>query len=428
MTNRKPGREQNIGASRKFFLMAFSALALGIMILAGVWAVEEGMFPFLLRPQPGEADPPAPVTRVPTATVSPTEVDTATVSPTPSATATVPPTATPTASPTPLPSATPTATATSSPTPVPATETPTPTLTLTVGATEPVTSSGSTGATATPMASTPPTGAPPTLLAATPPEGFASQFDNRVWVGLYGTPLGRGLGILGRYSAEETVRLAREQALAYQAILPGVQVVPFFHMVTTIADAFPGADGDYVHRVPHERIAQWIDVARTSGLFCVLDIQPGHSPVMAEVEYVAPFLQQPGVHLAIDPEFLMAEEWAVPGQRIGTMTGAQVNEVQAWLNAVAQQVGERKVLVIHQFDDRMFSGKELLIDYPYVDLLWDADGFGGPGAKKGDYIQYAGEPGWEHGGMKLFYEYDVPLMAPSEVMSLTPSPVFVVYQ
>ena len=121
MTNRKPGREHNIGASRKFFLMAFSALALGIMILAGVWAVEEGMFPFLLRPQPGEADPPAPVTRVPTAMASPTEVDAATVSPTPSATATVPPTATPTASPTPLPSATPTATATSSPTPVPAT-------------------------------------------------------------------------------------------------------------------------------------------------------------------------------------------------------------------------------------------------------------------------------------------------------------------
>jgi hypothetical protein len=88
----------------------------------------------------------------------------------------------------------------------------------------------------------------------------------------------------------------------------------------------------------------------------------------------------------------------------------------------------RKALVIHQFDNRMFTGKDVIKDYPYVELVWDADGFGGSGAKVGDYEQYAAEPGFEHGGFKLFYNYDTPLMTPVQVLSLEPFPVFVVYQ
>ncbi len=86
------------------------------------------------------------------------------------------------------------------------------------------------------------------------------------------------------------------------------------------------------------------------------------------------------------------------------------------------------MLVIHEFDDRMFSGKDEIVAYPMVDLVWDADGFGGPGAKIGDYQQYAREPGYEYGGFKLFYNYDTPLMTPSQVIGLEPLPAFVVYQ
>jgi hypothetical protein len=233
---------------------------------------------------------------------------------------------------------------------------------------------------------------------------------------------------LGRTTATETVRLALDQARAYQVLVPQTQVVPFFHMVVTIADAFPGPDGDYNHRVSAERQQQWIDVARRHGLFSVLDIQPGHSPITTELAYVEQFVRQPGVHLAVDPEFLMLDGVSIPGQTIGTMTGELVNTVQAWLSTQAEAAGERKVLVIHQFDNRMFRGKEEIIDYPLVDLVWDADGFGGPGAKIGDYRQYAGEPGFEYGGFKLFYNYDSPVMTPQQVLGLEPRPVFVVYQ
>jgi hypothetical protein len=266
------------------------------------------------------------------------------------------------------------------------------------------------------------------IVPATPVPGFGSNFDHRIWVGLYGTCAGRGLGILGRFSLPETISLTEQQARAYQALLPDRQVVPFFHMVTTIADPHPGPDGDYVHRVAAETIGVWVDAAQAHGIFSVLDIQPGHSPIAEEIAYLGPFLAQPGVHLALDPEFSMIDGVSVPGQKIGHMTGPMINSAQAQLDQYAVLAGERKVLVIHQFDNRMISDKGAIIDYPNIDLVWDSDGFGGPGAKIGDYNQYAAEPGFEYGGFKLFYNYDVPVMQPAAVLELAPLPAFVVYQ
>ena len=271
------------------------------------------------------------------------------------------------------------------------------------------------------------TGIDQNLCARGWPAERLSPLDGRILVGLYGTPLGRGLGILGTVSPTATVTLAREQASAYQAILTDTAVVPFFHMVTTIADRDPGEDGDYNHRVPTPTIQLWIDVARAHGMLVVLDIQPAHSPLPVELDYVAPFLRQRGVHLAVDPEFMMPYG-AVPGERIGFMDGDSVNLVQAWLAERVWEAGERKLLIIHQFDERMFEGKERIRSYRLVELIWDSDGFGGPPAKIADHLQYAEEPGFEYGGFKLFYDYDEPVMSPAEVLRLQPRPVFVVYQ
>ncbi len=399
--------------TRRLYRLSLLALGGGLVVLAGVMLIGSGLGVWLPQSE-GE----------------PTQVDEAPVaSPTltPSATSTPVPTATPL--PTPLP---PTATVTSSPTPLPPTE-PAPTPSATPDVTETTVEAAEVAPDGDGGTEVVPDGAPEEAGITLPPDferrdDPGSPFHERVWVGLYGTPQGRGLGILGTTTATETVSLAMAQALAYQEVITSVTVVPFFHMVVTIADPFPGPEGNYVHRVSGERLQLWIDVARQNGILSVVDIQPGYSSLATELAYVEPFVRQPGVHVALDPEFMMLDGVSIPGRKLGTMTGAHVNEAQAWLSEVAAATGERKVLVIHQFDDRMFVGKEQIIDYPLVDLVWDADGFGPPGPKIADYNQYAREPGFEYGGFKLFYDYDVPLMAPAEVLELRPLPAFVVYQ
>jgi len=246
-------------------------------------------------------------------------------------------------------------------------------------------------------------------------------------VAFYGTPLGRGLGILGRYDITTTLSLLQEQAQAYRDLDPSVETIPAFHMVVVIADDYPGEDGDYNHRVDHDIIRRWIDGARAAGAWVILDLQVGRADLEAELDRIEPFLWEPDVHLAVDPEFLV-DETRVPGHQLGQIDGPTVNRIQARLDAIARATGQRKILIIHQFDDRMIVQKGCIVDYPCVDLVWDADGFGGPRAKVGDYVQYSQEAGFEYGGFKLFYEYDVPLMTPEEVLGLQPPPSVVIYQ
>jgi hypothetical protein len=315
--------------------------------------------------------------------------------------------------PTPTPTATPTPTDT--PTPEP-TATPVPTDTPTSEPTEPSsplpTPDAGQGDESTPDCSE--------------PISPHSAIRGRRIIAFYGTT-GPGLGILGRHDMAETLDLLEEQAQVYRELDPCVEVVPGFHIVTTIADAYPGDDGDYNHRATHESIQQWIDGIAAVGGLAVLDIQAGRGDLNTELTMTEPLLRQSGVHLAVDPEFIVGEE-EVPGTNLGRIDGETINEVQAWLNALAEEVGENKMLVIHQFDGRMVQDKEAIKDYPMVDLVWDADGFGGPGAKIGDYHQYRDEPGFEYGGFKIFYRYDTPVMTPEQVMALVPPPAYVIYQ
>lgn len=251
--------------------------------------------------------------------------------------------------------------------------------------------------------------------------------DGRRLIAYYGTPLGPGLGILGRQGITRTLALLMEQTRVYRNLDPAVETIPAFHMVTTIADDFPGPDGDYNHRVSHETVRRWVEGIDAAGGWSIVDLQPGRGNLMDEVVAVEPLLRNPNVHLAVDPEFIVNDS-QVPGEDLGQITGSQINQVQVRLEQIARSTGQRKMLVIHQFDGRMVAGKEEILDYPLVDVVWDADGFGTPGSKVGDYDRYKTEAGFEYGGFKLFYEYDEPLMTPEEVLSLDPPPGLVIYQ
>ena len=251
--------------------------------------------------------------------------------------------------------------------------------------------------------------------------------DTRRLIAYYGTPQGPGLGILGRNDVTETLRLLKEQTQIYHDLDPDVNTIPAFHMVTTIADDFPGPDGDFNHRVSPETVRRWIESIEVEDGWSILDIQPGRAPLVDELDLIEPLLLEPHVHLAVDPEFVV-REGQVPGHQLGQITGAQINWIQARLDHIARVVGERKLLIIHQFNDRMIEDKGMVLDYPLVDLVWDADGFGSPFSKVQDYDQYQMEAGFDYGAFKLFYEHDDPLITPEEVLSLDPSPRLVIYQ
>ena len=373
------------------YVVIVAVLITGVVILSP--AVSDSFAP-TLTPTPTR-------TRVPTTTSTPTS----TATPTATATATPTPAPVPTDTPTPVPTKTPAATPTDTPTAEPAVL---PSLTLAVDVAE-----------TSPPLPEPDCAANPVL----PPSAIGGQ---RL-LAYYGTPAGRGLGILGRYDMATTLSLLNDQAEAYRVLDPCVDIVLVFHMVTTIADAYPGDDGDYNHRVSHDTIRPWIDGIAAAGGLSILDIQPGRASIDTELSLIEPLVRLPGVHLAIDPEFIVTEG-EIPGTHLGKIDGETINLAQVWLNSIAEQVGEHKILVIHQFDDRMMENKDAIQDYPLVNIVWDADGFGGPGAKIGDYIQYWQEPGFEYGGIKLFYNYDTPVMTPEQVMGINPPPAFVVYQ
>lgn len=332
-------------------------------------------------------------TQVPTQTPTPAAVATTT----PTATK-VPPTAT-----RPVPTATrPTATATA--TTITATAILTPTVAITPT----------------------PTLRPPPPLHLTPgdPRPYLDTFR---LVTFYGSPPGAALGVLGAAPREAITERLRAVAAQYQELSPDRYVMPAYHMVVTIADPAPGRDGDYNHRMDADVLDDWIAAAAAEGVAVILDVQPGYGDVLAEVDFLRPYLRQPHVHLALDSEFTM-DGGAIPGASLGRLFPHHINPVQAVLEEIALEIGMKKVLIIHQFDGVMVVDKEGIVDYPNVELVFDADGFGGPEGKRSDYLQYAGEPGFEYGGFKLFYDWDWPLMAPADVMSLEPRPAVIVYQ
>jgi len=78
--------------------------------------------------------------------------------------------------------------------------------------------------------------------------------------------------------------------------------------------------------------------ARARGWITFLDVQPGLAPLGPEVDRLMPWLAEPDVHLAIDPEFAMPEGQK-PGGRIGTLDAATINPVLERIARLVDSLG-----------------------------------------------------------------------------------------
>ena len=260
--------------------------------------------------------------------------------------------------------------------------------------------------------------------AARQPE---SLLRTHVLVTWYGNPHTGRMGVLGQFQGAERSSGLRRQAAAYES-LTSKEVIPAYHLVAVVAQPTAGTDGKWRRRESGDVIRALLDDARANGFLLILDMQPGRAAVEDELRYLRPFLEEPDVHLALDPEFDMGEG-QVPGRELGHLHAAQVNAAIDLLADIRAARGlPPKVLIVHQFTLGMLPDKEKIRDQPGVDLVLDMDGFGSRALKLSTYRAIWRQRALPFAGFKLFYSQDINLFAPDQVMHLTPVPSVVIYQ
>ncbi len=305
------------------------------------------------------------------------------------------------------------------------------------------------------------------VLGAASPASAASQNldwfgptllpNNRI-ISYYGNPLSKYMGILGSATPQEVIAELRKQEAAYVAADPTHPTIGALELVAVVAQGSPGPNGYYSLRMPYSLISQELSIARRNHLILILDVQIGHSTVQSEVQYLEPYLKQPDVELALDPEFAM-KPGDIPGKQFGSMPTPPINWALTYLQGLVTQYHlPQKILILHQFIQSMVPDWQGIKEQPNVVLVRDMDGFGGQPLKMMEYEEFIhqeaipytaqikplqGEtPGvldaavvrhyknssFVAGGIKLFYTQDKPLMSPSTVLGLDPPPLVVIYQ
>ena len=258
------------------------------------------------------------------------------------------------------------------------------------------------------------------------PRGGRSLLPGTRMVAYYGAPQDDALGALGIGTPEEAGERLLDQARAYRGDRP---VLPVLELIATIAASAPGAGGDYVLRQPRRVIERYLREARRIRGLLLLDVQPGRADFGAEVERLEPFLRQPDVGLALDPEWHVGPT-EIPGEVIGGVEARDVNEISAELSTLVRELDlPEKLFVIHQFTADMVSGPGRVLDRPGLATVMNVDGFGDAANKTAKYEQLHPDPGSGLGsGFKLFFSEDLGLMSPEDVLGLRPKPDLIVYE
>jgi hypothetical protein len=258
------------------------------------------------------------------------------------------------------------------------------------------------------------------------PGGGRRIFPDRRVVAFYGNPRDDELGALGigtpMQAARRLVRQARPYARKSRPVLPVME------LISTVATAAPGPSGLYRDHLAGRTIRKYLNAARRIKALLVLDIQPGRGQFGPEIERLAPWLRQPDVGLALDPEWHVGPG-ELPGKVIGATDADVVNAAAAYLSTVVRQNNlPEKLLLVHRFTDGMIARDDRLRPFPGVATVVNVDGFGNRTVKVAKYRNFVKRTPRVHRGFKLFYKEDVRTMSPRSVMGLRPRPDVVVYE
>jgi hypothetical protein len=251
---------------------------------------------------------------------------------------------------------------------------------------------------------------------------------NHRLVTYYGTPQSENMGILGTMEPEEFMKKLKEQTQAYSDADPDCPAVPTIELITTMAQNEPGPDGDYVRMTSEENIETYVELAEKHDALVILDIQLGTDTVMNQVKMVEKWLKHPQVHLAIDTEFHVAEG-EKPGEDLGQVDGRKIQEAVEYVSELTEKNNlPDKLVLVHQFTGHVLTHKDAIKPTDNVEVAINFDGWGPAADKQALYGKYIRDEPNQYGGFKIFYDKDVPVLTPEEVLKMDPSPAIVNYQ
>ena len=257
---------------------------------------------------------------------------------------------------------------------------------------------------------------------------------NRI-VAFYGHPHDGALGILGTTTMDDLYDQIMVKVADWEAADPSRPVIPAFEVITSVAQGVPGNDDSFLLDTDFETIQEYIDFAADHDMLVFLDTQVGSRSIPDEIDRLMPLLEQPNVHLAIDPEFAV-DPGETPGDDLGEIDAADVNDAQQRMADLSAELGiPQKLVLVHQFHYTMIENKENVEDVPGVELIIHADGHGGPEEKTVTYEVMITQ--WIDritffSGFKVFMDNnevnDEPEMSPDDMMELDPPPDIITYQ
>ncbi|MBA2365094.1 MAG: hypothetical protein H0V77_01435 [Actinobacteria bacterium] len=258
------------------------------------------------------------------------------------------------------------------------------------------------------------------------PRGGRTLFPDYRVVAYYGTPSTDVLGVLGEQGPKKTSARLLEQSSPYK--VEGRPVLPAFELIATVAAAAPGPDGDYNLSLDHASISRYLAAVRKIKGLLILDVQPGTNTFLEEVKPYERFLKEPDVGLALDSEW----RWGAgetPAETTGHTTAAEINEVSAWLAELSKKHHlPQKLLAVHAFATGMVRERYRIKAHPRLAFTFHIDGFGGRAAKLSKYDVLKTERKGFYNGFKLFYDEDINMFSPAEVLGIKPRPDLITYQ
>lgn len=262
------------------------------------------------------------------------------------------------------------------------------------------------------------------LTLASQNPGVTSPFYKTTWVAFYGRPGTAVMGIIGEEPLDRLTDILKDKARQIdEANGPDLKTRAAFHLVYGMATLSPGEDGSHLAYLADDVVMDYIMQGLRYQVAVILDVQMGSLSVTEALSPALPYLRFPNVHLALDPEFAMTSAGQeTPGNPIGYLTGAQINEAQEYIEKYLEEnnIRGRRILIVHQFFDAMIPNKSV-IDWtnPKVELTLVADGFGAPGPKIVKYNDFfPADTPVRYTGIKLFNHWDEPLLTNAQALGV----------